>query len=145
MDGDGSAYAALGLEPGADRDSVERAYRALIKHHHPDRVGGNAARAAEIIGAYRELRQDRALRDDLVFHEPDRAAGARVGGWWFAVAIALAVASLGLLFVIGRDTRLGETSLAQTAKRLAPALAAKRAEPMRAPIAASDVDATPSW
>ncbi|MEO7634331.1 MAG: J domain-containing protein [Sphingomicrobium sp.] len=135
MGGDGSAYAALGLEPGADRESVERAYRELIKHHHPDRAGGNAARAAEIIGAYRELRRDRP-RDDLVFHDADGTARPRFGGWWMAVAIALAAASLGLLFVMGQDT-----PLIRTAERLAPALGARAAEPMRAPLAASDIDA----
>jgi hypothetical protein len=51
-----SAYAALGLEPGADRGAVERAYRDLIKRYHPDRSGGDAARAAEINRAYFEIR-----------------------------------------------------------------------------------------
>lgn len=52
-----SAYAALGLEPGADREAVERAYRDLIKRYHPDRSGGDAARAAEINRAYFDLRR----------------------------------------------------------------------------------------
>jgi hypothetical protein len=53
-----SAYAALGLEPGADREAIERAYRDLIKRYHPDRSGGDAARAAEINRAYFELRRE---------------------------------------------------------------------------------------
>ena len=53
---DASAYSALGLEPGADVFAVERAYKSLIKQHHPDREGGDSARAAEINRAYRELR-----------------------------------------------------------------------------------------
>ena len=52
-----SAYAALGLEPDADREAIERAYRDLIKRYHPDRSGGDAARAAEINRAYFELRR----------------------------------------------------------------------------------------
>lgn len=52
-----SAYAVLGLEPGADRPAVEAAYRRLIKLHHPDRSGGDAIRAAEINRAYFELRR----------------------------------------------------------------------------------------
>ncbi|HUE78071.1 MAG TPA: J domain-containing protein [Sphingomicrobium sp.] len=52
-----SAYAALGLEPGADRTAIEQAYRRLIKLHHPDRSGGDASRAAEINRAYFELRR----------------------------------------------------------------------------------------
>jgi hypothetical protein len=51
-----SAYAALGLADGADRKSIEEAYRRLIKRHHPDREGGDANRAAEINWAYSELR-----------------------------------------------------------------------------------------
>jgi hypothetical protein len=52
-----SAYAALGLEPGADRPAIEEAYRRLIKLYHPDRSGGDPARASEINRAYFELRQ----------------------------------------------------------------------------------------
>jgi hypothetical protein len=52
-----SAYAILGLQPGADRAAVEQAYRELIKRYHPDRSGGDAERAVEINRAYFELRQ----------------------------------------------------------------------------------------
>ncbi len=31
-----SAYRALGLEPGADEDTIKRAYRRLAKEYHPD-------------------------------------------------------------------------------------------------------------
>jgi hypothetical protein len=51
-----AAYAVLGLKPGADRETVEKAYRRLIKRYHPDRAGGDAVRAAEINRAYFELR-----------------------------------------------------------------------------------------
>jgi hypothetical protein len=60
MAADASAYAVLGLEPGADWTAVERAYKTLMKTHHPDRAGGDGGRAAEINRAYRELRQGRA-------------------------------------------------------------------------------------
>jgi hypothetical protein len=53
---DASAYAALGLSPGADPDAIESAYRTLIKRYHPDREGGDTARASEINEAYRQLR-----------------------------------------------------------------------------------------
>lgn len=48
--------AALGLRLGADRGQIDDAYRKLIKLHHPDRIGGDGGRAAEINRAYRELR-----------------------------------------------------------------------------------------
>lgn len=59
MGTDASAYAILGLRPGADRAAVDEAYRRLIKLHHPDRSGGDASRAAEINRAYFELRGKR--------------------------------------------------------------------------------------
>ena len=65
MGADLSAYGVLGLEPGADDAAIEQAYRRLIKKHHPDRSGGDTARATEINRAYRELRADRNLRDPL--------------------------------------------------------------------------------
>lgn len=61
MGSDASAYRALGLEPGADPAAVEAAYRGLIKRYHPDRAGGDAARAAEINWAYHHIRKARQL------------------------------------------------------------------------------------
>lgn len=62
-----TAYSVLGLKPGADRDAIEKAYRRLIKRYHPDRAGGDGARAAEINRAYFELRgrpvQDQPVRE----------------------------------------------------------------------------------
>lgn len=50
-------YGVLGLRPGANRAEVDEAYRRLIKLHHPDRMGGDASRAAEINRAYTQLRR----------------------------------------------------------------------------------------
>ena len=61
MDPSSSAYAALGLEPGADAQAIERAYKTLIKQFHPDRNDGDSARAAEINRAYSELRGRRQV------------------------------------------------------------------------------------
>ena len=97
MAGDASAYDALGLEPGADSSAIEQAYRKLIKEHHPDRKGGNARRAAEIIEAYRQLRAERNLKDPLELNEewgmpPDSPA-------WIVAAMVLLV-GLGLLLLL---------------------------------------------
>jgi hypothetical protein len=76
--GDASAYESLGLDPGADQAAVERAYKRLIKEHHPDRDGGDSGRAAEINRAYRELREGgSAGRDALELNEDDPWAGNR--------------------------------------------------------------------
>lgn len=46
-----AALAVLGLEEGADRDAVRRAYRELAAAHHPDRfaaLGADAVQAARL-------------------------------------------------------------------------------------------------
>jgi hypothetical protein len=101
MRGDASAFAALGLEPGADAAAIDRAYKKLIKLHHPDREGGDVARAAEINRAYRELRGS-AIKDPLEFNEdlPLHKDGIR----WvtLAVFVAIAVAVLVLITPVTR-------------------------------------------
>jgi hypothetical protein len=95
MGADASAYAALGLEPGADASAVERAYKRLIKQHHPDREGGDSARAAEINRAYRELRGSAGPQDIILVHEPP----PEESGGWVRVAVALLLA-LAVLFAL---------------------------------------------
>src|SRR6266550_2660946 len=99
MAGDGSSYAALGLEPGADPAAIERAYKRLIKRYHPDREGGDAKRAAEINRAYRELR-GAAAKDELVLHDSDVLVSNSPFPW-VGAALALAAALLVLLIIAG--------------------------------------------
>jgi DnaJ domain len=98
MAGDASAYAALGLEPGADSSAIEQAYRKLIKEHHPDRQGGDARRAAEIIEAYRELRAEKNLKDPLELNDEWGIQRSGVGPW-VAVALFL-ILGVGLLLLV---------------------------------------------
>ena len=100
MTADASAYAVLGLDPGADAAEIEQAYKRLIKQHHPDRSGGDAARAAEITGAYRELRAMKNLRDPLHLNA-DEFGPRRAGRAWLLLALLLAVASLFLVLAQG--------------------------------------------
>jgi len=90
-----SAYAALGLEPSADWPAVERAYKKLIKQHHPDRAGGDPARASEINRAYRELRSEFRSRGELVLNDGQELA--RGGSGWRRAPLTIAVAAV-LLF-----------------------------------------------
>ncbi|HVM22461.1 MAG TPA: J domain-containing protein [Sphingomicrobium sp.] len=103
-----SAYAVLGLEPGANLSAIEQAYRRLIKQHHPDREGGDPARAAEINNAYRELKA--IPRDPLELHRhPD---GGRSGGrgWTFAAAM-IALGAAVLLLLNGPVSSLAQPSV----------------------------------
>ncbi len=99
MAGRASAFAVLGLEPGADAAAVEKAYKSLIKHHHPDREGGDATRAAEITRAYRELRGGKARQDPLEFNDEDFGATRSRPRW--TVAALVAGVSIGGLVLIG--------------------------------------------
>jgi hypothetical protein len=98
MGGNSSAYAALGLEPGADAQTVDRAYKKLIKEHHPDRTGGDSTRAAEINRAYRDLRGPRAREELEFFHHPDEA---RHRSGWVLAGLALAVGLVAGLVIAG--------------------------------------------
>ncbi len=108
-----SAYAALGLRPGARRSEVDQAYRRLIKLYHPDRTGGDGHRAAEINRAYTLLRRSglaatpRPQRMPMPVPRPRRAGRPRFR--WAMLAALAAVAAGGFAAMdkrgaIGRAT-----------------------------------------
>ena len=135
---DASAYAILGLQPGADAGAVEQAYKRLIKQHHPDRQGGNAARAAEINRAYRELRRG-TMKDPLEFN--DDIFGRRGSGLRWPVA-ALIIAGVVVLLVLmtGPVARMIPQAGAHLPLgHVAPAAVA--ADPMDQPIHLAAIDA----
>jgi hypothetical protein len=132
MAGDGSAYAALGLEPGADTAAVEAAYKRMIKRYHPDREGGDAKRAAEINRAYRELRGGPA-RDKLEFNEWLAPITGK-GNGWVVFALAIAALLLGLLVLTGWRSPASSTGpVARFPAGRAPA--AMATDPMDQPLA----------
>ena len=92
MRGESCNYAILGLEPGADSAAIERAYKKLIKRHHPDRDGGDAARAAELNRAYRELRRRQSVAEPLLrgSDQPETSGD----GWVRATIAMLALLAL---------------------------------------------------
>ncbi len=99
-----SAFAALGLEPGADREAIERAYRELIKRYHPDRSGGDAVRAAEINRAYAELRREPSGHEPMPaapvrrYRDHRRKVPRRPARLW-----PLVIAAIAVLLIIERD------------------------------------------
>ena len=99
MAGRASAFAVLGLEPGADSAAIEHAYKRLIKLHHPDREGGDSRRAVEIIRAYRELKGGKALIDPLQFNE--EIARLRKRPRWPMAAIGAGAALGAILLIVG--------------------------------------------
>ena len=101
MADDASAFAALGLEPGANAAAIEQAYKRLIKQHHPDRKGGDARRAAEINRAYRELRVSRNLKDPLELNERGEENSRSLRRGWPAFAAMVLVGVAVLLLLLG--------------------------------------------
>ena len=102
-----ASFAVLGLSPGADRAAVDRAYRALMKRHHPD-LGGDAERAAAINRAYAEITRPGVTAAAPIMAGPDlatamyerrielrrRAATRRIRRrsrwpWWLLIAALL--------------------------------------------------------
>jgi hypothetical protein len=138
---DASAYAALGLEPNADWAAVERAYKNLIKQHHPDRAGGETARAAEINRAYRELRSEFRSRGELVLDDDEELER---GNTWIRAALTIAVAAVLLIVgtgpIVGFVERLAASSgpvphAVSHARKIAP-----EKDPMDGPLHLAAVD-----
>ena len=126
MAADPNALAALGLEPGADRAAIERAYRILIKRYHPDRSGGDSSRAAEINRAYCELVTRHRQFGDIALHE--RPPSDRTGLSWSGAAWMMAVAG-----IVGLSAGL-MTSQRPTGVVRAPVTAAAKETPRRSTI-----------
>ncbi|MFL6735253.1 MAG: DnaJ domain-containing protein [Sphingomicrobium sp.] len=101
MRGEPCNYAILGLEPGADSAAIERAYKKLIKRHHPDRDGGDAARAAELNRAYRELRRRQSVAEPLLMGSDQPQAS---GDGWVRATMGMAALLALLLLAAGPVT-----------------------------------------
>jgi hypothetical protein len=57
-------YSVLGVPAGADDETIKRAFRRLVREHHPDRspAPGADARFREIVEAYEQLAVPRRRR-----------------------------------------------------------------------------------
>lgn len=138
--GDASAYESLGLSPGADQAAIERAYKKLIKEHHPDREGGNSARAAEINRAYRELRPRQELPDALELNDDPVEQRRR-----FGITVAVVMLAGGFLALLAAATPIG-AALRDWAPGSAHALVGRAtarapADPMSVPLHAGAIAA----
>lgn len=76
-------YKILGLEEGADADTIKKKYRALAKEYHPDATGGDrkkTERFKEINEAYGILGDDKKRQEyDRLKHSPLGADGMPQG------------------------------------------------------------------
>jgi DnaJ domain len=140
MAGRASAFAVLGLSPGADGAAIEQAYKRLIKQHHPDREGGDSTLAAEITQAYRELRGGKAISDPLEFNENFRTLRRR--SRWPLAAMVAGAAVAALLVATGPSVPL--TARLSAAKATLPtrraAASAAAPEPMNEDLHLKAID-----
>lgn len=97
--------AVLGLEPGADRRAIDDAFKSLMKQHHPDRPGGDGARAAEIIRAYRSLRPGAMTAQEVEFWDRPRKGSPR--WWWWLFLLLAAGAAIVLASLIDPTPKSG--------------------------------------
>jgi hypothetical protein len=141
MADDASAYAALGLGPDADSAEIERAYKRLIKEHHPDRAGGDARRAAELNRAYRELRAGHDLKDPLDFNDGWADGPPAAARGWAAFALMILATAAVLLLLIG-PLGLSADALRPAVLHRFAATHGAAADPMEQPLHVTEIDAS---
>jgi len=115
MGGVRSDLAVLGLEPGADRRAIDDAFKTLMKQHHPDRAGGDGARAAEIIRAYRALRPGAMIAREIEFR--DRPRGPSATWRWWALGLLAVVAVVVVVAMADPTPRSGPAKLGSEVAR----------------------------
>jgi hypothetical protein len=141
MADDASAYAALGLEPDAHSAEIERAYKRLIKEHHPDRPGGDARRAAELNRAYRELRAGHDLKDPLDLNDEWADGPPSVGRGWAAFALMVLATAAALLVIMG-PLGLSADALRPAVLHRFAGMRAAPADPMDHPLHIPEINAS---
>src|SRR5215813_3346939 len=78
-----SVYDALGVSRGASQDEIKKAYRKLVREHHPDKNPGDTdaeERFKEIQGAYDVLSDPEKRKQYDAFGSADGRPGGFPGG-----------------------------------------------------------------
>lgn len=76
-------YKSLGVEKGASKDEIKKAFRKLAHEHHPDKTGGNDTKFKEINEAYSVLSDDtKRAQYDQFGTGPNGFNGAGGAGGW---------------------------------------------------------------
>ena len=74
-------YQILGLQKGASKDEVKKAFRKLAAQYHPDKKTGDEAKFKEISEAYAVLSDDKKKAEyDTYGHAYQNAGGGQPGG-----------------------------------------------------------------
>lgn len=73
-------YKILGVEKGASKEDIKKAFRKMAHEHHPDKQGGNDAKFKEASEAYSVLSDDVKRRQYDTFGQAGAGFGGGQGG-----------------------------------------------------------------
>lgn len=74
-------YQILGVERGASKDEVKKAFRKLAAQYHPDKKSGDEAKFKEVSEAYAVLGDDKKRAEYDAYGRAFNNGGARGGGF----------------------------------------------------------------
>lgn len=74
-------YSVLGLQKGASKDEVKKAFRKLASEYHPDKKTGNEEKYKEITEAYAVLGDDKKKAEYDTYGQAGQGGGPGFGGF----------------------------------------------------------------
>jgi molecular chaperone DnaJ len=74
-------YSILGINKGASKDEIKKAFRKLAHQHHPDKSGGNAEKFKEVNEAYTILSDDQKRAQYDAYGQTFGGAGGSGSGF----------------------------------------------------------------
>ncbi len=74
-------YNVLGIEKGATKDDIKKAFYKLAAKYHPDKKGGDEAKFKEINEAYQILSDERKRKEYDTYGQTFNGAGPQGGGF----------------------------------------------------------------
>ncbi len=73
-------YDILGVQKGASKDDIKKAFRKLAHEYHPDKKGGNESKFKEVNEAYSVLSDDAKRNEYDTYGRTASGAGSNAGG-----------------------------------------------------------------
>ena len=74
-------YGVLGVDKGASKDDIKKAFYKLAAKYHPDKKGGDEAKFKEINEAYQTLSDDRKRKEYDTYGQTFNGQGPQSGGF----------------------------------------------------------------